>query len=340
MISAPNTSTARPAPTSSKRASVKEMIEFWDDIRKTPKTDTDSTSFSRATTGRNTVVRPPIDTSADASKPSGPNQPVVTDAMEAEKAKKALALVKGTTPVNTSKVTLSEELAAFARSRAASRLTRTVTTPTVVPAKPEPVPVGTFTKAAEDACDPAEVSAPLQGWQGLKDAITGKTGLIAGFKAVVAGRTAEGFSNILRSIATVPVKGLAAILDGPRKIGDIASIKGKQLVVAGENQGGFIGALKSFGGGLLQLVGAVARLAKPIIGICLVLFGGPAGLIAGLVFLGLFGLKEAGSIANDKIDETQTLKAAREVVSGVGAMVGAIVSPLATLIKNKTTKAA
>ena len=111
------------------------------------------------------------------------------------------------------------------------------------------------------------------------------------------------------------------ILDGPRKLGDIASIKGKQLVIAGENQGGIIGGLKSFAGGLVQVLGAAARLIKPAIGVCLLIFGGPAGLIAGLIFLGLFAFREVGAIANNKIDETQTLQAAREAVSGVGAMV-------------------
>lgn len=178
-----------------------------------------------------------------------------------------------------------------------------------------------------------EESKPLNGGAQLKEAVLGKTGLWAGLKALLKGRFSEGLSNIVRALVTMPFAGVAALLDGPRKIGDIASKKGKELVLQGENQGGLTGALKSVGGGLVQAAGGLARLAQPVLGMALMAATGPVGWGIGAVLLGMFVLKEVASLVTGKTHEMQTFKAVRDVVSGAGAVAGGVVETVVNPIK-------
>jgi hypothetical protein len=99
------------------------------------------------------------------------------------------------------------------------------------------------------------------------------------------------------------------------------------MVEEGSKVGGFAGALRSFFGSLLQIIGGAIRLAKPAIGIAiLALVPGPIGWAIGGFLLATFLFKELSAITSDKIDEMQTLKAARDIVSGAGAVVGSVVS--------------
>jgi len=196
------------------------------------------------------------------------------------------------------------------------------------------VDVGTSTDALVPATTTAvEKSKPLNGGAQLVEAVTGKTGIWAGLKALVKFRFAEGLSNIVRGLVTLPFAGTAALLDAPRKVGDIASEKGKALVLQGENQGGLTGALKTLGGGLVQAAGGVARLAQPIVGMALMASAGPVGWAIGAVLLGLFVIKELSNLLTGKTHEMQTFKAARDVVSGAGAIVGGVVETVVNPIK-------
>ena len=190
----------------------------------------------------------------------------------------------------------------------------------------ETADMATQTEAPATMPDPENL--PLQGGAGLKEAIVGSTGILGGLKALAKGRMAEGFSNIIRSVLSAPVQLGAVILDGPRKVADVAAAKGKKLVQSGEAQGGIVGALKAFGGGLMQVLGGIARLTKPALGIALIALAGPPGWIAGGALLGLYVLKELFCIVNDKVDELQTLKVLRDIGSGIGAIVGSVLSPI------------
>lgn len=180
-----------------------------------------------------------------------------------------------------------------------------------------------------------EKSKPLNGGAQLVEAVTGKTGIWAGLKALTKFRFAEGLSNIVRGLVSIPFAGVAAILDAPRKIGDIASTKGQALVLQGENQGGLTGALKTVGGGLTQAVAGVARLAQPVIGMALMASAGPVGWGIGAVLLGIFVVKELSSLLTGKTHEMQAFKAVRDVVSGAGAVVGGVVEAFVNPIKTR-----
>jgi hypothetical protein len=204
------------------------------------------------------------------------------------------------------------------------------------------VDVATSTDALVPATSSAvEKSKPLNGGAQLVEAVSGKTGIWAGLKALAKFRFAEGLSNIVRGLVSVPFAGVAAILDAPRKIGDIASTKGQALVLQGENQGGLTGALKTVGGGLTQAVAGVARLAQPVIGMALMASAGPVGWGIGAVLLGIFVVKELSSLLTGKTHEMQAFKAVRDVVSGVGAIIGgvleAFVNPIKTRFANQAS---
>lgn len=197
------------------------------------------------------------------------------------------------------------------------------------------VATDTAVEKVEKSEQPDPENLPLQGWVGLKNAIVGPNGIVAGVKALGKGKAAEGLSNIVRSVISAPIHAAAAILDGPRKLADVAAIKGQALVKSGEEQGGILGALKAFAGGLVQVLGGVARLAKPILGLALIAAGGPAGWIAGLILLGLFAFKEVNCVINDKVDEMQLLKVVRDIGSGAGAIVGSVISPATQAIAKR-----
>ena len=179
-----------------------------------------------------------------------------------------------------------------------------------------------------------------QGLAGLKESVVGDTGLKGGFSALGKGRIGEGFSNIIRSLVMSPIKLGTVILDAPRKAGDTAAQAGQDWVKAGEDRGGVVGAFQGFGGGLVQVLGGAGRFTKPLIGLSCLVAGGPAGWVAGSILVGFFLFKEIGFIVNDKIDETQSVKALRDVASGVGAMVGSILSPIGQGIYKLTQKKA
>ena len=196
------------------------------------------------------------------------------------------------------------------------------------------VDVATSTDAlAVATTSTVEKSKPLNGGAQLVEAVTGKTGIWAGLKALTKFRFAEGLSNIVRGLVSVPFAGVAAILDAPRKIGDIASTKGQALVLQGENQGGLTGALKTVGGGLTQAAAGIARLAQPVVGMALMASAGPVGWGIGAVLLGIFVVKELSSLLTGKTHEMQTFKALRDVVSGAGAIIGGVVEAFVNPIK-------
>ena len=66
------------------------------------------------------------------------------------------------------------------------------------------------------AAQAVEQSKPLNGGAQLAEAVTGKTGILAG-QALTKLRFAEGLSNIVRGLVTLPFAGAAAILDAPAK---------------------------------------------------------------------------------------------------------------------------
>jgi hypothetical protein len=123
------------------------------------------------------------------------------------------------------------------------------------------------------------------------------------------------------------------VLDGPRKIGDLASIKGQQLI--NSSRGDFKGwagvkaVLKHFAGGLLQAVGGAVRLAVPVAGMAvLMVLPPPPGWIIGGVLLGLYLINELGAMVNEGPGELQTVRAARDLVSGAMGMVGSVVEAI------------
>jgi hypothetical protein len=112
--------------------------------------------------------------------------------------------------------------------------------------------------------------------------------MAAGHPCVVWNRSPDVALRHAKEFGSEPAASLA----------DVAAIKGQALVKAGEEQGGILGGVKAFFGGLIQVLGGVARLAKPLLGIGLMAAGGPAGWIAGLILLGLFAFKEVNCIIN------------------------------------------
>jgi hypothetical protein len=184
-----------------------------------------------------------------------------------------------------------------------------------------------------------ETSQPLQGGAGLVNAVSGQDGLKGALASASEGKTATALSNVVRNAVTAPFQTVSAILDGPRKVGDVASAKGRELVTKGDAQGGLTGAIKVVGGSLAQVLGGFARLAQPLVGMALMAAAGPVGWLIGAILLGLFVLKEAGMIINNKVDEMQTVKALRDVASGVGALAGLVLEPIArplmTFVKGK-----
>ena len=198
-------------------------------------------------------------------------------------------------------------------------------------------PVSPTTPTAPSSA--VETSQPLQGGAGLVNAVSGQDGLKGALASASEGKTATALSNVVRNAVTAPFQTVSAILDGPRKIGDVASTKGRELVTKGDAQGGLTGALKVVGGSLAQVLGGFARLAQPLVGMALMAAAGPVGWLIGAILLGLFVLKEAGMIINNKVDEMQTVKALRDVASGVGALAGLVLEPIArplmTFVKGK-----
>lgn len=168
---------------------------------------------------------------------------------------------------------------------------------------------------------------PLHGWAKLKEAIAGKDGIWGGIKALGNGRASTALSNICRSLITTPIYATTALLDAPRKLGDVAAAQGTSLVTKGEASTGLLSPLKAFAGGLIQVVGGAVRLTKPLIGLALV-SSGPAGLLVGGLLIGLWVTKEAMCIVNDQIDEMQIIKFFRDIASGTGAVAGALISPI------------
>ena len=219
------------------------------------------------------------------------------------------------------------------------------TNPTLAVASSETAPVtsgistidvATSTEAVVPASSQdVEKSKPLNGGAQLVEAVTGKTGIWAGLKALTQFRFAEGLSNIVRGLVTLPFAGAAALLDAPRKVGDIAADKGKALVLQGENQGGLVGALKTVGGGFVQAAGGVARLAQPIAGMALMASAGPVGWGIGAVLLGMFVIKELSNLLTGKTHEMQSFKAVRDVVSGAGAIAGGVVETIVNPLKSR-----
>lgn len=341
-------------PENADRKSVAELTSFWNTRFSTPKGADDFITYNRPVSGKNTLITPPaltvpgaatgvatavtgtptaatpgISTTASAANTATAGTPA--DKAEREKeVLDALAKDKPATPNPAADVIRAKTAAAA--NAAASRLERTVAAAGAVR---KPI---NEDKKPTDAAKPADAAAPaatavdpenlpLQGWAGLKEAVVGKTGIGAGFKAITQGKFASGLSSVLRNVVTIPVKAAAVLLDGPRKIADVAAVKGKAMVEAGSKIGGFAGALRSFFGSLLQIIGGAIRLAKPAIGIAiLALVPGPIGWAIGGFLLATFLFKELSAITSDKIDEMQTLKAARDIVSGAGAVVGSVVS--------------
>ena len=195
---------------------------------------------------------------------------------------------------------------------------------------PAPVASSPVTNTASPVA-PASIDAsePLQGGAGLASAVTGPDGLQGALASAEDGKMATALSNLTRNAVTAPFQTMSAILDGPRKIGDTASAKGRELVKQGDEQGGLTGAVKVAGGALAQALGGACRLAQPLVGMALMAGAGPVGWVIGAILLGLFVLKEAGLIINNKVDEMQTVKALRDVASGVGAMAGLVLEPIA-----------
>ena len=351
-------------PKNTDRKTVAELTTFWNGHFNNPKSTDKFIAYNRPVSGRNTLVTPPAlelpgadtgvataATDTTALKPAGtstvtpvantgtttPAAPANTDsAAKAEREKEvidALANDKPAVPNPASDVIRTRTAAAA--TAAASRLERTVAAAGAVrkPINEDTKPAAAEAAKAAEAAAPVATAAidpenlPLQGWKGLKEAVVGKTGIGAGFKAIAQGKFASGLSSVLRNVVTIPVKAAAVLLDGPRKIADVAAVKGKAMVEAGSKVGGFAGALRSFFGSLLQIVGGAIRLAKPAIGIAiLALVSGPIGWAIGGFLLGTFVFKEFAAITSDKVDEMQTLKAVRDIVSGAGAAVGSVLS--------------
>jgi len=178
---------------------------------------------------------------------------------------------------------------------------------------------------------------PWKGLEKLKECFVGETGMKAGFLKLKNGDIAAGLRDIVTSLVMTPIHAAAMVLDGPRKIGDLASIKGQQLI--NSSRGDFKGwagvkaVLKHFAGGLLQAVGGAVRLAVPVAGlVVLMAIPPPPGWIIGGVLLGLYLINELGALVNDGLGETQTVRAGRDLVSGavgvVGSVVEAIVKPI------------
>ena len=217
-------------------------------------------------------------------------------------------------------------------SAAADVNTAEVVAPKVVPAAVNPSPL--TPTAPLSPVSTTETSKPLQGGAGLVDAVTGQDGLKGALDSAGKGQTATALSNVVRSAVTMPIKTASAMLDAPRKIGDVASAKGRELVSKGDEQGGLTGAVKVLGGALAQALGGITRLAQPLIGMALMAGAGPVGWMIGAFLLGMFILKEAGCIVNNKVDEMETFKALRDVASGAGAVAGLVLEPLARPLAN------
>ena len=118
-------------------------------------------------------------------------------------------------------------------------------------------------------------------------------------------------------------------------MGDIASTRGKALVLQGENQGGLVGALKTVGGGLVQAAGGLARLAQPIAGMALMASAGPVGWGIGAVLLGMFVIKELSNLLTGKTHEMQSFKAVRDITSGAGAVAGGVLETIVNPLKSR-----
>ena len=178
---------------------------------------------------------------------------------------------------------------------------------------------------------------PLKGLEKLKACFVGEAGIKAGFLKLKDGDVAAGLRDMVTSLVMAPIHLVTMVFDGPRKIGDLASIEGQKLINSSRGDfKGWAGAKavgKHLAGGLLQLVGGAARLAIPVGGwVAGLALTYPVGWAVGGALLGLYLLKELAAIANDGLGDMQTVRAGRDLVSGgtgvLGAAVEAIVKPI------------
>jgi len=207
----------------------------------------------------------------------------------------------------------------------------------------------------------SEHNRPSPGWLGLKGLFSEKKGFTGGIKSIREGKWAAGLGEICRAIVSLPFHALTAALDAPRKLADMASTKGRDLVERGENQGGVGGWFRSLGGGLLQFLSGPTRLLKPLIGTTMVLAGapmswipgavlgvffgsGPIGIaagaavgIAGLVILAIYFHKEVSYVVSDRINEMQIYKALRDMAGGAGSVLGSFIAPALNSLKKLFT---
>ena len=167
---------------------------------------------------------------------------------------------------------------------------------------------------------------PLKGLDAFTKCFVGDNGIKAGALKFADGDIAAGLRDIFTSIVMAPIHLVSMVMDGPRKIGDMASIKGQELIDANKGQLGAKAVFKHLAGGLLQITGAVVRLGFPLVGGAAVLFAtGPVGMGVGLAILGLYALKDVAALVNKGPDQMQTVRALRDLVSGTFATLGTVI---------------
>ena len=338
-------------PVNPERRSVADMVSLWESRSQSPKTQPGQKPV--VTSGVSTFPAPTdsFETSSTSTRPMvlgrSQSEPGLHSALLPREAPLARSLSEGATkpldtaaPVESGTSEVSVPSLAVVPSTPTPESNPTVavapTNPTSVTSGTSTVDVATSTEALAPAQSrEVEQSKPLNGGAQFMEALTGKTGIWAGLKALTKLRFAEGLSNIVRGLVTLPFAGAAALLDAPRKVGDIASTKGKAMVLQGENQGGLVGALKTVGGGLIQAAGGIARLAQPIAGMALMASAGPVGWGIGAVLLGMFVIKELSQLLTGKTHEMQSFKAVRDVVSGAGAVAGGVVETFVNPLKSR-----
>lgn len=170
-----------------------------------------------------------------------------------------------------------------------------------------------------------EKPAPLKGFAGLKRAITGERGIIAGLKEIfIERRVGRGFAKVLASTVFMPFQAVAVLVDSPRLLGDHIVLQSKQIIVRAIASEGIHQSLLTMAGGLLQSVGGIVRLSIPVGAMCLGLFaGGWPGILAAALFEGVYFGEDLAKLSSGEVEDMLLFQGLRDVIGGIAVALGA-----------------
>lgn len=170
-----------------------------------------------------------------------------------------------------------------------------------------------------------EKPAPLKGFAGLKRAITGERGIIAGLKEIfIERRVGRGFAKVLASAVFMPFQAVAVLVDSPRLLGDHIVLQSKQIIVRAIASEGVHQSLLTMAGGVLQAVGGIVRLSIPVGAMCLGLFaGGWPGILAAALFEGVYFGEDLAKLSSGEVEDMLLFQGLRDVIGGIAVALGA-----------------